>query len=176
MGFICLSRKRHQRRLVIGEQKGNRRDRPFSFQIVTISASLYNSILTQLHEAGPHLSKVMLFQSVIGKCSDPRESVMIRRYIGLQEDGISARALILSSTVWSDGILPQEERPRIPMSQKKGNHHNRIKPLVGGLLLGAIAAGGVVTGLLQLKARRSENQDNTWLNWPAMSGTERRTR
>ncbi len=101
---------------------------------------------------------------------------MICRYIGLQKDGISARALILSLTAWCDGNLRQEERPRIPMSQEKGKHHNQVKSLAGGLLLGAIAAEGVVTGLLELKARRSENQANNWLYWPAMSGTERRTR
>ncbi len=113
----------------------------------------------------------MMFQ----RAKDPR-SVLMNRYIGLQEEGIPSRVHILSLTVWCDGNHQQEERLRIPITPKKGKHHDQIKALAGGLLLGAIVAGGLVIGLLELKASRAEKQANNWLSWPAMSGAERRNR
>ena len=110
---------------------------------------------------------------MLRRAKNPRP-VLISRYIDLQEEGISSQALILSFTEWRDGFHRQEERLRIPITPKKGKHHDQIKALAGGLLLGAIVAGGLVNGLLELKASRAEKQANNWPSWPAMSGTERR--
>ena len=56
------------------------------------------------------------------------------------------------------------------MNQKKSKPSNRFQPLASGLLLGAITAGGLVTGILELKARQVERQSSNFFEWPAISG------
>ncbi len=97
---------------------------------------------------------------------------MIRRYIACREDGISSRRLVTILMVWCDGMRRQEERPRIRTTQKQGKRHRQMSLFAGGLLLGAATAGGIVTGLLELKARRGVKETGNILSWPALSGTE----
>ncbi len=99
---------------------------------------------------------------------------MIMHYIAYREDGIFSRRTGIILRVWCDGILHQEERPRIMTTQKQGKHHGQMNPFANGLLLGAIAAGGIVTGLLELKMKRDEKQARNIFSWAALSGTERR--
>ena len=56
------------------------------------------------------------------------------------------------------------------MDQKNPKRSNRFQPLASGLLLGAITAGGLVTGILELKARQVERQSSNFFDWPAISG------
>ena len=74
------------------------------------------------------------------------------------------------------GFLQKEERPCNPMNRKKVRQPNQFHPLAIGLLLGAIAAGGLVTGILELKARQVERQSSNFFKWPAISGKKQKTR
>ena len=62
------------------------------------------------------------------------------------------------------------------MNQKKFKQSKQSHPLASGLLLGAITAGGLVTGILELKARQVEKQSSNYFEWPAMSGTKQKSR
>ena len=69
-----------------------------------------------------------------------------------------------------------EERPCNTMNRKKVKQPNRFQPLASGLLLGAITAGGLVTGILELRARQVERQSGNFFEWPAISGTKQKSR
>ncbi len=62
------------------------------------------------------------------------------------------------------------------MNRKKAKQPNRFQPLASGLLLGAITAGGLVTGLLGLKARQVERESTNIFEWPAISGKKQKSR
>ena len=62
------------------------------------------------------------------------------------------------------------------MDQKKEKPSNRFQPLASGLLLGAITAGSLVTGLLELKARQAERQSSNFFEWPAITGKKQKSR
>ena len=62
------------------------------------------------------------------------------------------------------------------MNRKKAKQPHRIQPLASGLLLGAITAGGLVTGILELKARQIERQSSNIFEWPAISGKKQKSR
>ena len=62
------------------------------------------------------------------------------------------------------------------MDQKKTKQPNRFQPLASGLLLGAITAGGLVTGIPELKARQVERQSSNIFEWPAISGKKQKSR
>ena len=98
---------------------------------------------------------------------------MIGRYIACSTGGISSRRLVTILMVWCNGMRHQEESPRIRTTQKPAKRHRQMSLFAGGLLQGAVTAGGVVTGLLKLKARRDTEAGNL-LSWPALSGIARR--
>ena len=62
------------------------------------------------------------------------------------------------------------------MNGKKAKQPNRFQPLASGLLVGAITAGGLVTGILELKARRVERESGNYFAWPAISGKKQKSR
>ena len=62
------------------------------------------------------------------------------------------------------------------MNRKKAKQPNRFQPLASGLLLGAITAGGLVTGILELKARQVERESSNFFAWPAISGKKQKSR
>ena len=62
------------------------------------------------------------------------------------------------------------------MNRKKAKQPNQIKPLASGLLLGAITAGGLVTGILGLKARQAERESINFFEWSALTGTKQKSR
>ena len=62
------------------------------------------------------------------------------------------------------------------MNRKKAKQPNRFQPLASGLLVGAITAGGLVTGLLELKARQVERESSNFFEWPAISGKKPKSR
>jgi hypothetical protein len=62
------------------------------------------------------------------------------------------------------------------MNRKKAKQPNRFQPLASGLLLGAITAGGLVTGILELKARQVERESSNIFEWPAISGKKQKSR
>ncbi len=59
---------------------------------------------------------------------------------------------------------------------QRRDRHRGMSQLAGGLLLGAIVAGGLVKGLLELKEKRERNEVRNIFSWPALSGTGRRHR
>ena len=81
--------------------------------------------------------------------------------------------------VWGD-FSKKEERPCITMNhncdQNKVNQSHPLVPLAGGLLIGAIAAGGLVSGILEMKARQVEKQASNYFEWPAISGSKQKSR
>ena len=96
------------------------------------------------------------------------------RHIAYSTRGISSRRLVTILMVACDGMRHQEERPRIGTTQRQGKRHRQMSLFADGLLLGAVTAGGVVTGLLELKAKRDATEAGNILSWPALSGTEQR--
>ena len=62
------------------------------------------------------------------------------------------------------------------MDQKKSKQPNRFQPLASGLLLGAITAGSLVTGILELKARQIERQSGNFFEWPAITAKKQKSR
>ncbi len=62
------------------------------------------------------------------------------------------------------------------MNGKKDKQPNRFQPLASGLLVGAITAGGLVTGILELKARQVERESSNFFEWPAISGKKQKSR
>ena len=62
------------------------------------------------------------------------------------------------------------------MDQKKSRQSHRFQPLASGLLIGAITAGGLVTGILEFKARQVERQSSNFFEWPAISGKKQKSR
>ena len=94
---------------------------------------------------------------------------MIGQYHAYRQRGISSRRLVTILMVWCDGMRRQEERPRIRTNQKQGNGRTRMSPFAAGLLLGAVAAGGIVARLQ--KTKRGAKQ--SIFSWPALSMNER---
>ncbi len=99
---------------------------------------------------------------------------MIGQYIAYSTGGISSGRLVTILMVWCDGMCRQEERSRIRTTQRQGKRHRQMSLFAGGLLVGAVTAGGIVAGLLELKAKRDATEAGNILSWPALSGTERR--
>ena len=62
------------------------------------------------------------------------------------------------------------------MAQRKAKRSSNIMPLAGGLLLGAITAGSLVTGILESKARQVEKQSSNLFEWPAIPGIKQKSR
>ncbi|MCH8897796.1 MAG: hypothetical protein IIC33_05830 [Chloroflexi bacterium] len=62
------------------------------------------------------------------------------------------------------------------MDQKKSKQPNRFQPLTSGLLFGAITAGSLVTGILELKARQVERQSGNFFEWPAITAKKQKSR
>ena len=96
---------------------------------------------------------------------------MIRRYIAYREQGIFAKTMVAILTVQCDRMPRPGETARITTNRSKAKHRRRMIPFAGAPLLGAVAAGSIVTGLLELKAKPDVGSP---FSWPALSGTERR--
>ncbi len=60
--------------------------------------------------------------------------------------------------------------------QNQSRRPSTFKPLAGGLILGALTAGSLVTGLLEMKARQEERQASNFFEWPAIAVTKERSR
>ena len=71
-------------------------------------------------------------------------------------------------TVQRHGAEQQEETPRINIPQVSKTQRRRGQPFASGVLLGAIAAAGLVRGLLELQSRKASRQEQNLFSWPAI--------